>query len=104
MGKKWVAANNMIMVRIQNPVSKIKLLNAANEYVPEGTVVSMGHLAVKECGSQLINQVVRFIPQMQREAFGDPNKDEQLFVIIPWEAVVAALDPNKEETDAAASH
>lgn len=93
MSKKWVAANNMVMVRVDNEISVIHRLDGNKEYVPEGVVVSMGHLAVKEMGSELIDQTVRFIPQMQREAFGDPNKDEHLFVLMPWEAIVAALDP-----------
>lgn len=100
---KWVAANEMVMVRIKNPnASRIIVQQKEADFEPQGVVVSMGHKAIECLGDQFIDQTVRFTGQMQREVFGDMQEDEQLFVAIPYTAIVAVLQP--EETDVATSH
>lgn len=101
---KWVAANEMVMIRIKNPVKSIILLNAKAkpEIPPEGVVASMGKAAVEALGQEYINNQVYFLPQMVREIFGNEEKDENLFACVPYQAIIALLQP--EETDGAASH
>jgi len=87
---KWVAANEMVMVRVENPKYAKKIIIAGMEdtFEPQGVVVSMGHKAIAEIGEQFINETVRFIPQMKRDAFGDEG-DEFFYVLMPYGAILA---------------
>lgn len=88
---KWVAANEMVMVRIQNPnPSKIFVPGKEVTFEPQGVVCSMGKVAVEKLGEKFIDQTVRFTSQMQRDVFGKPE-DEFYFVLIPFTAIIAVL-------------
>jgi hypothetical protein len=96
---KWVAANEMVMVRIKNPrFGAIIIPGKELGFVPEGVVTSMGQAAIDAIGEQYLNQTIRFTGGMQREVFGNQDKDEFLFVCMPPTAIVAVLQP--EENDA----
>ena len=102
MGKKWVAVNEMVCVRIKNPnPANIVVPGKDVTFEPQGVLVSMGHKAVQALGNTLLNQTVRFTGQMQREVFGG-EKDEFYFVMMPYEAIVAVLQ--EDEDDVATGH
>lgn len=88
---KWAAWGSNIMVKVKTSGSQIILANKQVEVAPEGEVVSTGKLVRN--AEDLICQYVKFNSSMVLEEFGDSQKDEFIFVLLPEIAVQAILLP-----------
>ncbi len=98
MASKMHAWGHNVMIRIANPAVSaggIVLAGAAKKsFEPRGTVVSCGKLVTE--ANELINRKVEFDAGMERCHFGDPEKDEYIFVVVN-EAGILAVALGDEE-------
>lgn len=92
--KKWAAFGAFVMVKVEVPQDKkIILVNpqATVDMEPIGEVVSVG---AKADGSQnLIGETVRFNGSMVVHQWGDAEKDDHVFLLIPEAAIMAVALP-----------
>lgn len=92
----YSALGDMVIVKIPNPLygKKIVTLEKSNvTYEPNGIVDSMGWGAVAKLGD-LVGRRVQYIGQMMRHIFGDAETSENLYVVVPVEALIA-LETNE---------
>ena len=97
---KWVAVGKYCMVRVHNSqatnvISLPKYMDKGTLLDPVGTMVSIGSgcMELKGC----LNCEVSFNQTMTVKMFGDADKDEELFFVLPDIAIVAVRDDGNGE-------